>query len=244
VEIVAVLDLRGGVVVRGIAGRRAEYRPVVSTLTASSDPLEVARAFRDHLGLGTLYVADLDAIAGVAPAHAVFSRLQADGFALWVDAGVREAGDAQELAAAGVGVVVGLETVSGPDALAGIAYSEPVLFSLDLKGGAPLAQPGWPEDPWEIACEAAGWGVERILILDLARVGTGTGIGTEELCSRIASEFPDVEVWAGGGIRGVEELHRLRDRGVARVLMASALHDGSVRREDLEALREPPLAQG
>jgi phosphoribosylformimino-5-aminoimidazole carboxamide ribotide isomerase len=141
---------------------------------------------------------------------------------------------------------VGLETVTSPGALAAIVseHQANLLFSLDLKGGAPLAQPGWPDDPWDIAREAVACGTTRILVLDLARVGTGTGIGTEKLCARIAAEFPDVEVWAGGGIRGMEDLRRLRDCGVARVLMASALHDESVRREDLEPLREPPLAEG
>src|SRR5579872_5647704 len=47
-RIVPVLDLLGGVVVRGVGGRRREYRPVVSRLTPSCDPLDVARAFADH----------------------------------------------------------------------------------------------------------------------------------------------------------------------------------------------------
>ena len=51
--------------------------------------------------------------------------MQEHGFALWVDAGVREPGDARALAAAGTGVVVGLETVSGPEALAATLHDEP-----------------------------------------------------------------------------------------------------------------------
>src|SRR5947209_19648396 len=61
-QIIPVLDLMGGRVVRGVAGRRSEYRALTSALTASSKPLDVARAFRLHFGLATLYVADLDAI--------------------------------------------------------------------------------------------------------------------------------------------------------------------------------------
>ena len=67
-RILPVIDLKGGLVVRGVAGRRQEYRPVVSRLTPSSRPIDVAGAFRDHLGLDHLYLADLDAIAGAAPA--------------------------------------------------------------------------------------------------------------------------------------------------------------------------------
>ena len=89
--ILPVLDVMGGRVVRGVAGRRERYRPVVSTLTASSEPSAVAAAFACTFGFNELYVADLDAIGGAAPARDLYARLRADGFRLWVDAGVRQA---------------------------------------------------------------------------------------------------------------------------------------------------------
>src|SRR5262249_26434924 len=114
-RLVAVLDLLHGQVVRGIAGRRQDYQPVVSRLTASTAPRHVARAFRKHLGLTHLYLADLDAIGGATPSLALYAELLAEGFDLWVDAGVREVGDAKALAATGVsGIVAGLETLAGP----------------------------------------------------------------------------------------------------------------------------------
>src|SRR5207253_10808791 len=136
-RIIPVLDLKGGQVVRGVAGRRQEYRPIRSVLTPSTRPVDVARAFRDKLGLSECYIADLNAIAGCAPALPLFCEIQALGINLWVDAGVRESGDARRLATAGVNtVVVGLETISGPAELATICQqlgSERVLFSLELK---------------------------------------------------------------------------------------------------------------
>ena len=57
--ILPVIDLMGGQVVRGVAGRREAYRPMVSTLTDSSDPLAVACAFRKRFGFEELYLADL-----------------------------------------------------------------------------------------------------------------------------------------------------------------------------------------
>ena len=63
-RIIPVLDLLKGQIVRGIAGQRQEYRPIVSKLSASSNPLDVARAFRDHLNFTLFYLADLDAITG------------------------------------------------------------------------------------------------------------------------------------------------------------------------------------
>ncbi len=237
-RVVAVLDLLGGQVVRGIAGRRADYRPVVSQLTRSVDPLEVARAFRSQLNLDELYLADLDAIRGAEPNLAVCSKLRQEGFRLWVDAGVRSPQDAVLLGKSGVDrVVVGLETVAGPDALAAICarLGDRVVFSLDLREGQPLGDMGpWEgSDSWSIAAQAIRLGVSRLLVLDLARVGVGGGTGTEELLTRLTSRFSQVELSAGGGVRGVDDLQRLRACGAAAILVASALHDGRIERQAL-----------
>ena len=239
-RILPVLDLMNGVVVRGVAGRRAEYRPVVSRLTASCRPLDVAGAFHAHFGLTELYLADLDAIAGAAPALSVYAGLWGAGFRLWVDAGLRTA-DAEPLLHAGVeGIVAGLETLPGPETLAHLCreWGERIVFSLDLKEGRPLGKPDtWGGgDAWSVAAEAVAAGVRRLLVLDLARVGVNEGSGTEELCIRLARTYPGLEVAAGGGVRDRADLERLRAGGVRAVLVASALHDGRLRREDLAGL--------
>jgi phosphoribosylformimino-5-aminoimidazole carboxamide ribotide isomerase len=241
-RIVPVLDLMQGIVVRGIGGRREEYKPIVSRLTASSLPVDVARAFRSHLGLTTLYLADLDAIAGAPPARVLYEELHRDGFDLWVDAGVRDAGMARRLALAGVAsVVIGLETVRGPDELANACrdLGERVVFSLDLKGGRPLGE-ALGLTAHEIVTRAVDAGARRVLVLDLARVGSNSGPGTEELCRAVSARHPKLELAAGGGVRDVSDLRRLRACGVRTALVASALHDGTLSRYDLEQLG-PPL---
>lgn len=238
-RLIPVLDLLGGVVVRGVGGRRHEYRPVVSKLAASCGPVEMAHAFRNHFGFTELYLADLDAIAEAPPALATVAALRAAGFRLWVDAGVREPAQAAALAAAGIeGVVLGLETIAGPTALARACAelgSERVVFSLDLKDGLPLGKVSSWEGPdaKAMARQAVTLGVRRLLVLDLARVGTRTGAGTEELCKRLADDYPEIELTAGGGVRDLSDLRRLEQCGVAAVLVASALHDGRLRPEDL-----------
>jgi phosphoribosylformimino-5-aminoimidazole carboxamide ribotide isomerase len=239
VRILPVLDLKAGLVVHGIAGRRADYRPIVSRLTASADPRDVASAFVTQLGLKELYVADLDAIAGAPPALATFATLRALGCALWVDAGLRTADQAESLLAVGVEwIVAGLETLTEPEELARLSErcGDRVVLSLDQKEAKPLGNAAiWGEDAFLIAAQAVALGVKSVLVLDLARVGVGEGIGTEELCERLASAFPHVEVLAGGGVRGPEDLHRLRQCGVRGILVASALHDGRLSQHDLRA---------
>src|SRR3954465_16009502 len=107
-----VIDVLGGIVVRAIAGRRSDYRPLVSKLTDSTDPLMVARAIRDPYGWTDLYVADLDSVTAprFAPAMSLYDQLIAAGFRLWLDAGIREASDAECLRCVDR-VVIGLETL-------------------------------------------------------------------------------------------------------------------------------------
>ena len=231
-RIFPVLDLLNGVVVRGVAGRRAEYRPVVSQLVASSDPVAVAEAFRSHFGLSELYLADLDAIAGRAPALLTYRALRRLGFRLWVDAGIRNKKDADVLAKEGANLVVGLETLVSPAALAEIlqAHADRTVFSLDLRDGVPMGdRQAWEmADAWDIAGRAIILGARRILVLDLAHVGVGAGTGTGSLCSRLISSYDDLEVWAGGGIRNAGDLYALRSAGITAVLVASALHNGTI----------------
>jgi phosphoribosylformimino-5-aminoimidazole carboxamide ribotide isomerase len=240
-RVLPVLDLLAGQVVRGVGGRRHEYRPVVSRLTPSCRPLDVAEAFRTRFGLRELYVADLDAIAGAPPALETYAALHAGGFRLWVDGGVRDAATACPLAAAGMeGVIVGLENVAGPAALREVTaeLGQRVVFSLDLKDGIPLGdRAAWDAaDGRAIAARAVAVGVRRIIVLDLARVGGGVGTGTEDLCRDLVVSYPGVEILAGGGVRGPDDVRRLRDCGVAGVLVASALHDGRLRAQDLPGL--------
>jgi phosphoribosylformimino-5-aminoimidazole carboxamide ribotide isomerase len=243
-RILPVLDVMGGAVVRGVGGRRHEYRPVVSRLTSSAAPIDVARAFRTHLGCAELYLADLDAIGGADPAREQYESLRRAGFALWVDAGLRDAEGARALADVGVeGVILGLETIQGPGELARACadHGGRVIFSLDLKGGEPLGNvAAWQSpDARGIAAQAVALGVRRLLVLDLLRVGGGSGLGTEALCASLAADHSGVELAAGGGIRDRDDLIRLRDCGVSAALVASALHDGALSRRDVDALRAP-----
>jgi phosphoribosylformimino-5-aminoimidazole carboxamide ribotide isomerase len=237
-----VIDLHNGIVVRGMAGKRSEYRPIVSRLTAASDALSVARAFREHLGLARLYVADLDGILHGRPNLPVYRTLADDGFELLVDAGLREAAGAESVVAAGAAqVIAGLETSSGPSALAALCVqigAARVIFSLDLMRGFPIGKlDAWgSSDSFEIGCRAAQCGVTQMIVLDVAQVGIGEGVSTMPLCRRLKERFPELLVITGGGIRTIADVQQLADAGVNYVLIASAFHDGSIGAQEIAAL--------
>lgn len=228
-QLIPVLDILNGVVVRGVAGRRDEYRPIQSCLTKSVEALDVARTIRGAYGMNEFYVADLDAILRGQANEGVYQDLIADGMRLSVDAGVATAAQVRTLLEQGVSrVIVGLESCPSPAALRDIAADVPcerVVFSLDLKQGRPLASPAWGSDPEEIAAQVVRCGVNRLIVLDLAGVGTGEGVPTIALCRRLRASYGQaIEIVTGGGVRGPEDLELLDEAGVDGVLIASILH--------------------
>lgn len=241
-HVLPVLDLLNGIVVRGVAGRRDQYRPVDTRLTASSEPLAVARAFREHLNLTRLYVADLDAILNERPNREIYRSLRQEGFELLVDAGLRTVASAEAILAAGADqVIAGLETWPSSEELARLCERVGrgrVIFSLDLKGGTPMGDlTRWnAADPFGLAQSAVAAGVGRLIVLDIAQVGVAGGVKTIDLCRQLLDHFPDLLVITGGGIRDSGDLMSLAALGIEGVLVASALHDGRITRQDVEAV--------
>ena len=114
-RVVPVMDLLGGQAVHAIKGEREQYRPVKSVLCGTSDPLDLARAFRDTLGLDEVYVADLDAIRGhgeTCHRELITSLSRREKMKVILDAGVSDAGAAQAWLELGVRrIVIGSETL-------------------------------------------------------------------------------------------------------------------------------------
>jgi phosphoribosylformimino-5-aminoimidazole carboxamide ribotide isomerase len=244
-QIIPVIDLLDGKVVHAVGGRRAYYQPIQSLLHASSEPIPIARAIHAAVGLQTLYLADLDAIAGSPPRSDVYRELIAARFHLWVDAGVRDQGTVApllELDSAFTTIVAGLETLGGRRDLAEIvriAGTERVVFSLDLFEARPriAAAATWGSpDSLDLALAAIDCGVQNLLILDLARVGTGRGLGSQDLFARIRAARPSVHLYVGGGISRPEEARAIRAAGAAGVLIGSALHDGRIGPREIERI--------
>jgi phosphoribosylformimino-5-aminoimidazole carboxamide ribotide isomerase len=235
-ELIPVLDLSGGVAVHAAGGNRARYRPVQSLLTPglAGDALALARAYRALPGVGRCYVADLDAIGGGMLQHRLLERLRSgEGFGgpLLLDAGVASLADRERVAPHAAEIVVGLETLSSMAVLAAIATRGPVTFSLDLRHGAAMttrelaATSG--TDPVTLAMAASDAGAGTLIVIDVARVGSGDGLDLQLLRS-LRRALPGVRLLAGGGVRDREDLRALEDAGCEGALVATALHAGAL----------------
>ena len=247
-RIIGVIDLLGGRAVHARAGARDRYAPVQHAAGRSIDAgnaRELARVYADALGISDFYVADLDAILNQPPQEEITRTLAPPRAQVWVDAGVRAVDDARRALDLGASrVIVGLETLPSFDVLADICAeigTDRVAFSLDLRGGQPILSEGVHADrahtPEEIASLAVASGVSTVIVIDLARVGTGRGLDVD-LLSRIHAAVPESALVAGGGIRGWDDLVQVAKAGCSAALVATALHDGRISAaEILEARR-------
>jgi len=236
-RIIPAIDLKDGIVVHAVAGRRAEYRPLSSVLATDPQPATVARGLIDRLGLGEFYVADLDAIAGSDPDWASYDALIGAGGMLWIDAGISGLQRAETLAKyvgqhpAVTGIIVGLESLADAGNLKDISRivsPERCIFSLDLWAGTPRARAAqWQGcNPLDIVADVVDAGLRRLIVLDVAAVGMNRGCPTLDMCRELSRCNPDVSLISGGGLESAEDLGPAVNAGCDAVLVSTALHNG------------------
>ena len=224
-SVIPVLDVRHGRVVRAVKGERASYAPIITPLAKGSEPAAVARGLLDAWPATILYVADLDAIMdGAAPDLGALDDIAraCPGIALWVDAGFSDAAGVEAFLVSGLGrPVIGSESQSDAHLVARLG--DRAVLSLDSRGADRLGPDVLHHDP-------ALW-PRDVIAMTLARVGAGAGPDLPGL-SRLRSAGPNARLFAAGGVRGVDDLSTLRAAGIAGALVASALHDGLLKRAD------------
>ncbi|HTI17731.1 MAG TPA: HisA/HisF-related TIM barrel protein [Trinickia sp.] len=231
-QVIPVLDLLDDHAVRAVRGERSHYRPIQSSLCATSDPLEVARALGAATGSTTLYIADLGAIlqrgAHTETLAALCDALGAHA-SIWLDAGFtdfasmcahveRIQGLARSASPATLVPVFGTETLRDPHAIAEAteAGHAPIL-SLDFRGGRTLG----------LAHAGSTWWPSRVIVMTLDRVGAFSGPDLDTLAA-VRAVAGERELIGAGGVRDDADLARASSSGASAWLVASAIHDGTI----------------
>lgn len=223
-QIIPVIDVLEGRVVRAVAGNRSEYLPIKSILTSKITPKGVIQDLLTFFNFKTIYIAELDSIQhgrlDVEFYQSLFEQFPKVTF--WFDYGVSRANDTKAFQhLENVAVVVGTETLVDPDAL---AEGETVL-SLDYRQGVPLGLE-------QLHNEAESWPT-NVIVMSLDQVGMQSG-PNYALIDTLSAKNKTSDYFAAGGVRDEQDLATLAKKGIKGVLVASALHNGKIDRETLK----------
>ncbi|MFQ5832628.1 MAG: HisA/HisF-related TIM barrel protein [Candidatus Thorarchaeota archaeon] len=231
-RIIPVMDIMNSQVVHAIAGERDRYEPIRSKIVEGSEPVEVAEAFRRTFDVNEIYIADLDAISSSGDnLSSVIEVLETSEVRVMLDAGVSSKTDVERLLGHGIPrVVVATETIESPEALSEIAESHPVevVGSLDMKNGRILSASAEfrGQQPGILARFMEASGFQELIVLELALVGSGKGPVHPGLVE--VRRNTNIKTIAGGGVRNRDDLRELHSLGIEAVLVATALHNGSI----------------
>ena len=136
------------------------------------------------------------------------------------------------------------------------------IFSLDLKAGEVMTRVDPPvvddsdaaqTDSIQVPCcvgqssaaqvTAPQWiasaieqGARHAIVLDVANVGTEAGPSHQQMLSQLRTQFPDLLLSSGGGIRMASDAQALLNSGCNHVLVASAIHNCAFTPDDVAGL--------
>jgi phosphoribosylformimino-5-aminoimidazole carboxamide ribotide isomerase len=218
-DVIPVIDIRRGLVVRAMMGRRELYAPITTPLSKTAEPEEVVAGLLRLHAFDKLYMADLDAIEGRGDNAIVLAGLQErfPGLEIWTDAGIASAGKVRDWLEENRGtLVLGSESQASASVARQFVDEPRLVLSLDFRAEAFLG----PEE----LLDPSFW-PRRVIAMTLARVGGSTGPDFARLAT-LRSLGPHRHLHAAGGVRGRDDLVRLADMGIKGALVASALHDG------------------
>lgn len=226
-RVIACLDIRDGVVVKG--RRFAELR-------ASGDPVTLARRYRDH-GVDEIVVLDVSATleGRLASLEAIGSIARTIDVPLTVGGGVRSIEDVRRVLEAGADkIAINSAACDDPKLLTRAARrfgKQCVVASIDARqenrGYRVVTHSGttprqWDATEWAATCDQRGAG--EILLTSIDRDGMQSGFDTQLI--RLVSARVGIPVVASGGAATPDSLADAFAAGADAALAASILHDG------------------
>src|SRR5215510_7547031 len=175
-EIIPVIDLKGGLVVHARMGQRELYRPIETPLSRTSDPVDVVAGVLSIYPFATFYIADLDAIGGRGNNHAAIVQVKQafPQVTFWLDSGIADIDGAKKWLQQDLGhLVLGSETQADTTVVDRFCEDPRVVLSLDFRKA--LFQ-----GPSTLLTQADHW-PHRVIVMTLDRVGSRSGPDMERL---------------------------------------------------------------
>ena len=231
------IDLKDGQAVRLFKGDFAQMT------VFDTDPAARAASF-EAMGFDYLHVVDLDgALKGAGANRDAIAAIRArTTIPMQVGGGIRDFPSIEATLVLGVNrVILGTIAARNPSFVkeAARAFPGQIAVGIDAIGGM-VAVEGWVETTdlaaLDLARQFEDAGVSALIVTDVGRDGTKTGINIDFTCE-IANAVT-IPVIASGGLAGIGDIAALKaatGTPVAGAILGRALYDGLI--DPVEALR-------
>ena len=204
-------------------------------------PVDLARQFEDH-GINRIHLIDLDGAKKGSPVNYHILEMMAgySNIAINFSGGIHTDGDVTK------SFEYGAESITS----ATIAVYEPELFaSWMMSYGREKIALG--ADTLDGLIRVGGWqkgtkieifdhidyfysrGLKYLKSTDISKEGAMEG-PSFDLYKDLMSKFPNLCLFASGGIRNVDDIKKLQDAGVYGVIFGKAFYEGKITLDDME----------
>lgn len=223
--IIPVLDIKDGIAVSGKSGNREQYKPLTTVFHHSSDPLKISEALKQK-GASQIYIADLDAIEGRDSNQDQVGKIN-QILPVMLDCGASGLDSVSEALQVADKVIVATETLRKLEDLDEIfsrVNRKRLIISVDVLNDKILSK-HLKLDFNTLRENLRKLKPSMVILLDISNVGTEGGTNWSLL-----DEFTGLgsSLILGGGVTE-EDLPKMVEKGVDKVLVGTALHNGKIR---------------
>jgi len=226
--ILPAIDLKDGKAVRLSKGL------MESAKIYSDEPWQVAKKF-EELGSQWVHLVDLNgAFAGTPQNLEQIKKIRDNcNLKLELGGGIRDEETIKMYLNLGVDrLILGSIAVKNPAFVKEMASRYPIVVGIDAIDGM-VAVEGWSElsnmKATDLAREFADAGVEAIICTDVSRDGMMSGVNIDFTLA--IKEASGLETIASGGLKDMEDIHRLLKAGIDGTIVGKAFYEGTL---DLE----------
>ncbi len=234
IEIIPAIDITGGRCVRLTKGDYA------SSKVYDASPLDMSLQFAD-CGVRRIHMVDLDGARESRPVNLHILEQVAARTHLEIEWGggisgpdalesIFDAGATQAI----VGSVAALKPELFREWLLRFGAGK-ILLGSDVKDGT-VAVKGWQERTALTISEQIGWflpdGLKYVICTDISRDGMLQG-PSFELYRKLQEEFPRVVFTASGGVSTMEDIVRLDELNMPKVIVGKAIYERQISLEDI-----------
>ncbi len=242
-KIIPVLDIMNSEAVHAVRGERAKYLPLQSELVKTSNPVEVIKILKQKFNFSEFYIADLDAIIKKRPNFEILSKILKNlDVKINIDPGIVNKEDILKYSELNINkLILGLESIKNYDVIDNCINTfgqERVIVSIDMFDGKIISNIKELSDQNPIVAinKIKRYNINELILLDLKRVGRKMG-GIPRQYLEIRQKFKG-NLLVGGGIKDIKDVVMYKNKGFSGVLIATALHDGTIDLEELKSLNE------